>query len=123
MSPPPSASVLVVDDDPTFRGLARRMLVAAGLRVVGEADTVAAANAAALDLRPDAALVDVGLPDGDGIALACKLAALPWRPRIVLTSTDAGAASPDDVLRCGAGTFVPKADLPGVSLARLLASP
>src|SRR4051812_7289785 len=99
-------SVLVVDDDAAFRKLARRMLTALGLGVVGEAGTVAAATAAALDLRPDAVLVDVGLPDGDGIALARELADLPWRPRIVLTSTDADAASPDDVLRSGADTFV-----------------
>lgn len=83
---------------------------------------MAAANAAALDLRPDAALVDVGLPDGDGIALARELSDLPWRVRIVLTSTDPDAASADDVRRSGACLFVPKADLPNVSLLRLLAS-
>jgi DNA-binding NarL/FixJ family response regulator len=116
-----SVSVLVVDDDPAFRGLARRMLIAAGLGIAGEADTVATATAAALDLRPDAALIDIGLPDGDGIALARELAALPWRPRIVLTSTDADAASADDVRRSGAERFVPKAELPTMSLKRLLA--
>lgn len=125
---PPSAmiehmpvSVLVVDDDPAFRWLARRMLMAAGFGIAGEASTVATATAAALDLRPDAALVDIGLPDGDGIALARELAALPWRPRIVLTSTDADAASPDDVRGSGAEHFVPKSELPTVSLERLLA--
>jgi DNA-binding NarL/FixJ family response regulator len=98
------------------------MLTAAGLAVIGEAGTVAAATAAALDLRPDAALVDVGLPDGDGIALATELAALPWRPRIVLTSTDVDAASPDDVRRSGADSFVPKAELPNAPLKRLLSA-
>jgi DNA-binding NarL/FixJ family response regulator len=117
-----SASVLVVDDDPAFCGLARRMLAAAGLAVVGEAGTVAAAHAAVLELRPDAVLVDIGLPDGDGITLAGELAALPWRLRILLTSTDADAASPDDVLRCGAHRFVPKAELPTVPLKRLFAA-
>jgi DNA-binding NarL/FixJ family response regulator len=116
-----AASVLLVDDDPVFRGLARRMLVAAGLGVVGEAGTVAAATVAAVDLRPDVALVDIGLPDGDGISLARELVALPWGLRVVLTSTDADAASPDDVLRSGAHGFIPKADLPNVSLLRLLA--
>ncbi|HTE63012.1 MAG TPA: response regulator [Solirubrobacteraceae bacterium] len=116
-----SASVLVVDDDPAFRGLARRMLIAAGLGVAGEAGTVAAATAAALLLRPDAALVDVGLPDGDGITLARELAALPWRPRIVLTSTDADAASAEDIRTSGAEMFVPKSELPTVSLLHLLA--
>jgi DNA-binding NarL/FixJ family response regulator len=113
-------SVLLVDDDPDFRGLARRLLIAAGLAVVGEAATVAAATAAALDLRPAAALVDVGLPDGNGIALAGALTALPWDLRVVLTSTDADAASPDDVRRSGADAFVPKADLPNAPLLQLL---
>jgi DNA-binding NarL/FixJ family response regulator len=116
-----SVSVLVVDDDPAFRGLARRMLIAAGLGIAGEAGTVAAATAAALHLRPDAALVDVGLPDGDGISLARELAALPWRPRILLTSTDADAASADEIRSSGAENFVPKSELPTVSLEHLLA--
>ena len=92
-----------MDDDTVFRGLARRMIVAAGLEVVAEASTVAAALAVAGRIRPAAALVDVGLPDGDGVALARELAALPWRPRVVLTSTDADAATPDDVRPSGAG--------------------
>jgi DNA-binding NarL/FixJ family response regulator len=85
--------------------------------------TVAAATAAALELRPDAAPVDVGLPDGDGITLAGKLTALPWPLRVVLTSTDADAASPDDLLRSGAYDFVPKADLPNAPLLQLLSRP
>ena len=117
-----SRTILVVDDDPVFRSLARRTLVAEGLVVVGEAESVATALAAAHDLRPDAVLVDVGLPDGDGVALARELTALPWRPRVVLTSTDPEAATPDDVRASGAGAFVPKDDLPGAPLVRLLAS-
>jgi DNA-binding NarL/FixJ family response regulator len=113
-------TVLVVDDDAVFRGLARRMIVDARLAVVGEADGVAAALAAADTLRPDAVLVDVGLPDGDGIALAGQLCALPWRPRVVLTSADPDAAGPDDVRACGARAFVPKHELPN-ALERLLA--
>jgi|SRR4051794_25867393 DNA-binding NarL/FixJ family response regulator len=115
-----AGSVLIVDDDPVFRGLARRMLVAAGLDVVAEASTVAAALAVAGRIRPDAALVDVGLPDGDGVALARELSALPWGLRVVLTSTDADAASADEVRAAGAGAFVPKDALPNAPLASLL---
>ena len=116
-----AGSVLIVDDDPVFRGLARRMLAACGLVVVAEASTVAAAMAVAERLRPDGALVDVGLPDGDGVALARELSALPWRPRVVLTSTDADAASLDDIHSSGAGAFVAKDALPNAPLASLLA--
>jgi DNA-binding NarL/FixJ family response regulator len=117
-----SETILVVDDDPVFRSLARRTLVAEGLIVVGEAESVATARAAAHELRPDAVLVDVGLPDGDGVALARELTALPWRPRVVLTSSDPEAASPDDVRWSGAGAFVPKDDLPNARLVDLLAT-
>ena len=112
------SQVLLVDDDAGFRALARRMLEALGLVVVGEAGTVAAAMSAARALEPDAALVDVGLPDGDGVELAGALAALPWSPRVVLTSSDPDAASSTAVGR----VFVAKADLPNVPLAQLLAS-
>jgi DNA-binding NarL/FixJ family response regulator len=115
-----SGTVLVVDDDPLFRTLARRALFGDGLVVVGEADSVATATAAAQSLRPDAVLVDIGLPDGDGIALARELTALPWRPRIVLTSTDPDAATPDDIRSSGAIAFVAKVDLPNAPLERLL---
>lgn len=118
-----SPSVLVVDDDPAFRGLAVRLLAALGLGVAGEAGTVEAAIAAAGSLRPDAVLVDVGLPDGDGISLARELTALPWRPRVVLTSTDVEAASAIDVRDSGAEAFVPKEQLPNTALKRLLFGP
>jgi DNA-binding NarL/FixJ family response regulator len=115
-------SVLLIDDDPAFRGLARRVLIGRGLTVVGEAETVATGLNAAVELQPDAVLVDVGLPDGDGIDLAEVLAALPWRPRVVLTSVDYDAASPDAVRRSGANGFAPKDDLPGAGVDLLLAA-
>lgn len=115
-----AGSVLVVDDDPAFRGLARRVLTAAGLSVVGEAESVQSAREAATALRPDGVLVDVMLPDGDGVTLARELAALPWSPRVVLTSSYADAASEDEVRRCGAVAFVPKQELPTAPLGRFL---
>ena len=118
-----SASVLVVDDDAAFRGLARRILIGYGLDVVGEADSVAAAAAAAESLKPDAILVDVMLPDGDGIALAGRLAGLPWKPRVVVTSSDDDAAEVHDFGRTGVVAFVPKEDLPSAPLDRLLGAP
>jgi DNA-binding NarL/FixJ family response regulator len=112
MIAPISGTLLVVDDDPVFRSLAGACSLPRGSSFVGEAESVATALAAAHELRPDAVLVDVGLPDGDGVALARELTALPWRPRVVLTSTDPKAASLDDVRASSAGAFVPKDDLP-----------
>lgn len=117
---PMNVSVLVVDDDPSFRRLAPRILEAFGLVLAGEADSAAAAMSVAGVLRPYAVLVDVGLPDTDGIALARELTALPWRPRVLLTSTNAEAATASEVRNSGAEAFVPKYELPGAALDRLL---
>lgn len=113
-------SVLVVDDDVRFRELAARTLSSWGHVVVGEAGTFAEAVARSAELRPEAMLVDIGLPDGDGFVLAQRLSALPWRPRVVLTSSDSDAANGAAALRMGAVGFVPKDELPGSLLQRLI---
>jgi DNA-binding NarL/FixJ family response regulator len=111
-----SMRVLVVDDDPAFRVLAVQLLEHAGFDVAGEAETVREALEAVNELRPAAVLVDLGLPDGDGIDLAHELATLPWRPRVVLTSSDADGAGIAIVRHCGARAFIAKAELSDVAL-------
>lgn len=110
----------MVDDDPDFRKLAGRLLTASGLTVVGEADSVATGRAATIRLEPTAILVDVELPDGDGITLARELAALPWRPRIVLTSINPDITTTEEARAAGASAFIGKEELPNASLAQLL---
>jgi DNA-binding NarL/FixJ family response regulator len=116
-----SRSVLIVDDDPTFLFLATRILTQAGLEVVATADDAAGAVGAARATQPDAALVDVGLPDREGVDLAYELAALPWRPRVVLTSTDSDAGYaievPDGQPKL---PFIPKDELANGRLPGLL---
>jgi DNA-binding NarL/FixJ family response regulator len=112
--------VLVVDDDSAFRDLAARVLSAWGHVVVGEAGTVAEALERAEELRPEAALVDVGLPDGDGFALARRLTQLPWPVRIVLISSDTDRAAVRAARDAGARGFLAKDDLAGPTLRHLL---
>ena len=114
--------VLVVDDDPTFRRLARMVLAAQGVEVVAEAGTVAEARSTAMEVKPDGALVNVELPDGDGFYLAGQLAAMPWRPRVVVTSVHAANGSPSRAERAGAEAFVAKADLARAPLSTWLAA-
>jgi CheY-like chemotaxis protein len=119
-----SGCVLIVDDDAAFRRLANRLMAGAGLTVAGEAADAAAALAIAQATRPDGILVDVGLPDRDGVDVARELAALPWGPRVLLTSSDADA-QPDGhgaAARVARLPFVPKQDLPNAGLATLLGS-
>jgi DNA-binding NarL/FixJ family response regulator len=110
-----SARVLIVDDDPRFRAMVSDALAARGYDVVGEAATIAAARAAVAELRPDAVLCDVNLPDGNGLVLAGEL-----RPmRVLLTSSDENAAPPRLLARSGAG-FVAKPDFLITDLRPLL---
>ena len=83
--------VLIVDDDPAFLELASRVVAEFGAAVVATAADARQAVEMAAASRPDAVLVDVGLPDRDGIELANELTELPWRPRVVLTSSDEDA--------------------------------
>ena len=118
-----SRSVLIVDDDRSFLSLAARILTEAGFEVVATAEDAAAALAAANGTKPGAALVDVGLPDRAGVDLAYELAELPWRPRVVLTSTDVDAGCALEVTEGRARLpFIAKEDLANGRLASLLTS-
>lgn len=114
-------SVLVVDDDPAFLGLVARILSDLGIESVRTAADASQALTVAEDARPAAVLVDIGLPDRDGTDLAYELSDLPWRPRVVLTSSDSEAflaIEPRDGHRELA--FIPKEELAGGTLRRAL---
>ncbi len=113
--------VLIVDDNARFRVRARRWLEADGYTVVAEAADGAGALEAARRLRPSVVLLDVGLPDMSGLAVAERLAGGPDAPAVVLTSTRDVADFGDRITGCEARGFVPKAELSGAALAALLA--
>jgi len=116
------ARVLIVDDDARFRALARALLEASGYAVAGEAADGAEALAAVSQLGPDAALVDVQLPDTDGLALAQRLTDQDHGLRIVLTSTDPTLVAPGMLAESRALAFVPKDQLAITDLAPWLDS-
>jgi PleD family two-component response regulator len=60
------ARVLIVDDAPVFRQVARELLERRGYTVVGEAGSAASAVDAVEWLAPDAVLLDVGCPIAAG---------------------------------------------------------
>jgi DNA-binding NarL/FixJ family response regulator len=111
------STVLIVDDHPTFRHFARKLLERSGFDVVGEAADCASALEAAAALQPDAILLDVMLPDGSGVDVAATLAARSTTSTVVLTSSrsaaDLGAA-------IRGWNFLPKSDLSGVAFSSLL---
>ena len=113
-------SVLIVDDHSGFRAQARRMLESEGYRVVGEAGDVSSAIEAVRALRPDLALVDVYLPDGDGFEVASRLGMLDAAPAVVLTSSHESAEFAGCVAGSGARGFVPKTELSREAIEELV---
>ena len=115
------ATVLIVDDHPSFRASARVLLEADGWEVVGEAADGASALECAGRLRPALVLLDVQLPDVDGFDVAARLTGHPRAPVVVLTSSRDGADFGPLVRRSGARGFVAKGELSGAALAALMA--
>jgi DNA-binding NarL/FixJ family response regulator len=106
-------SVLVVDDDASFRRMAIRIVESWGHRVVGEAGSVGEALLRASAVRPDTAIVDIGLPDGDGFDLTRKLLVMDWPIRVLVMSSDSDIANVEVAESAGASGFFPKLELLG----------
>ena len=81
----PEPVVLVVEDEPQMRRFLRASLGSHGFRLV-EAGTAKEALALATSENPEVILLDLGLPDGDGIALTRSLREWSSVPIIVLSA-------------------------------------
>jgi two-component system, OmpR family, KDP operon response regulator KdpE len=80
-------TVLVVEDEAPMRRFLTAALLSHGFRVV-EASTLATAQRLATEQHPDAILLDLGLPDGDGLSLVRDLRTWSAAPVIVLSARD-----------------------------------
>jgi DNA-binding NarL/FixJ family response regulator len=114
--------ILIVDDHPSFRGMARALLESEGFEVVGEASDGASAIEAARALRPDAILLDVQLPDIDGFEVATTVLSSQNgnAPAIVMTSSRDASDFGSLVEESGARGFIPKAELSAEAVSALL---
>ena len=118
--PKPADTALVIDDEPQIRRLLRVTLEANSYRVV-EAANGNDGLAQAAQRRPDIVLLDLGLPDLDGLTVLKRIREWSRVPVIILTVRD----REDDkinALDAGADDYVTKPFSAGELLARLRAA-
>jgi two-component system, cell cycle response regulator DivK len=99
-SNPPSPLVLIVDDNEKNLKLARDVLRAAGFHTL-EAANGREAITVALSQLPDLVLLDLRLPDMDGMAVARELAAEPRTAGIPLIALTALEPEPERLRAAG----------------------
>jgi DNA-binding NarL/FixJ family response regulator len=101
--------VLLADDEELYRGTLRLLLDATpGMTVVGEAATGDHAVAIAGSRRPDVVLMDVRMPDVDGLAATEQITAARGAPRVLVLTTFDLDAYVYRALRAGASGFLLK---------------
>jgi DNA-binding NarL/FixJ family response regulator len=117
--------VLLVDDDALVRAGLRMVLSSAeDLEVVGEADDGARAVAAVRRHRPDVVLMDIRMPETDGISATAAVRRLDAPPQVIVLTTFQADEQVMGALRAGAGGFLLKDTPPAeiIAAVRLVAS-
>ena len=104
-------SVLVVDDDSSFRAAVSELLMARGFEIAGHAADQDEAIEATQRLRPSAILLDAHLAESESFDLVRRLSQIQQDVPILLTSSDPDAASQLAARDYGAVGFVPKTQL------------
>jgi len=115
-----SKKILLVDDEPELRKLVINILADDGFVNTIEAGTVQTGLSSAMQEKPDLAILDVMLPDGDGFSLMKGLRTFTDIPIIFLTAKDE-AADKLAGLGLGADDYVVKPFLPQELLLRVYA--
>lgn len=114
-------TVLIVDDDPGFRSVARALLEADGDFAVVEAGSGTEALAVVVRSPPDAVLLDIGLADGDGFAVCRALYGVAPAVPVVLCSAREAELYGERLARSPAVGFLAKERLSAAALTRLVA--
>ncbi|GAA0502357.1 response regulator [Streptomyces antimycoticus] len=109
-APPSPLRIVLVDDERMVRTALRAILSSEpDLQVVGEAGSGAEAVPVVRELRPDVVLMDVRMPDVDGIRATERiLSTMADPPRVIVVTTFENDSYVYDALRAGASGFLLK---------------
>ena len=108
-------AVLVEDHALTREGL-RTALEAAGIAVVGQAPDGISGEALVIEQRPDVAVIDLGLPGKDGVAVTRGIKSSGGTTRIVILTMHEIEEEIDAALGAGADAYCVKSSDPAVAV-------
>jgi DNA-binding NarL/FixJ family response regulator len=112
--------VLIVDDDPLVRAALSVMLANADdIAVIGEAGDGGHAQRAIAEQRPDVVLMDIRMPQVDGLVATERIRALPDAPHVIVLTTFDADEHVLRALRAGASGFLLK-DTPPPEILRAI---
>jgi DNA-binding NarL/FixJ family response regulator len=100
--------VLVADDHSLFRDGIVSLLTAAGLTVVGQAESGEQAVAEARRLRPDVVLMDIQMPGLNGIEATRRITSEQPQVQVVMLTVSQDDADLFQALKAGARGYLPK---------------
>jgi DNA-binding response OmpR family regulator len=100
-------TVLLIEDDPDVRAAVERVLANAGYTVQTASDGQSGLRLA-LSVRPEVLLVDVGLPDRDGVSVTRELREKGFRSPILMLTARGTVSDKVSGLEAGADDYLPK---------------
>ena len=109
MSKSDAKKVLIAEDDPGVLRIITMVLEKAGLQVIAAKDGVEAYEKS-VALLPDAIVLDIGLPEMDGLTVCKKLRTVPGTARIPVgfLTAQVGSESYQEAMKAGSLLYMPK---------------
>lgn len=101
-----SQSVLIADDTSFIRNLLKKMLSDAGYEIIGEVDNGVAAIEKYKELNPNLVIMDINMPEMDGITAVKEIRTINPAARILMCTSLAQDSMIVDAIQAGAKTFL-----------------
>ena len=114
-----SSRLLIVDDDAYLRTSLRQQFMSEGFQNIFDVGSVTALNAALKDANPDLILLDIQMPDGNGVEICKRLRSDGFTKPIVMLTAKNAESDIIEGLEAGANDYVTKPLRMGELLARI----
>jgi two-component system chemotaxis response regulator CheY len=102
------ATVMIIDDAVFMRNILRAILKEKGYSVIAEAASGIEAMRTLHDHHPDIILLDIILPDSNGLELLESIIKVRPLSKVVVCSSISRESTVSKALQCGAKAFIPK---------------